>query len=146
MLIALAWPSHVHHRFAQAWFPANASVGWATRPLTQCAFLRISSNPKIIPEAVTPKEALSLLRQVVALKSHVFWEDDIAIHDAAVPPSLLVGHRQVTDVWLLGLAVHRAGRLVTLDGDLLSLLPQGSPRVGALCIVDVIEPLEKGDA
>lgn len=137
MLIALAWPSHVHHRHAQAWFSAHASAGWATCPATQCAFIRISANRKIIPEAVTPQEALSLLRQVVALKSHTFWADDISILDDAVPASLLVGHRQVTDAYLLGLAIHRGGRLVTLDAGLSSLLPPGSPHAKALHIVDV---------
>ena len=137
MLIALAWPSHVHHEYAQAWFSSNAAAGWATCPLTQCAFVRISSNPKIIPEAVTPKEALCLLHKVVRLKSHTFWKDDISIADDAVPTSLLVGHRQVTDAYLLGLAIHRGGRLVTFDGGLSSLLPQGSPHSGALHIVDI---------
>lgn len=137
MLIALAWPSHVHHECAHAWFAANASAGWATCPLTQCAFVRISSNPKIIPEAVASREALSLLRKVVRLRSHTFWKDDIAILDDAIPASLLLGHRQVTDAYLLGLAIHRGGRLVTLDSGLSSLFPQGSPHGKALHIVHV---------
>lgn len=140
MLIALAWPSHVHHSLAHAWFTADASAGWATCPLTQCAFVRISSNRKIIPEAVLPQEALSLLQTVVNLKSHTFWKDDISILDHAVPAGLLVGNRQVTDAYLLGLAIKHEGRLVTLDSGLSSLLPQGSPHKAALHIVGVNEP------
>jgi hypothetical protein len=140
MLIALAWPSHVHHRSAQAWFSKNASAGWATCPLTQCAFVRISSNPKIIPDAVSPNEALSLLRQVVKLKGHDFWKDRISILDDAVPADYLVGHRQITDAYLLGLAIHHSGRLVTLDGGLSTLLPQRSPHAKALYIVEAGEP------
>ena len=135
MLIALAWPSHVHHRLAQAWFSKNASAGWATCPITQCAFVRISSNPKIIPEAVTPNEALSLLREVVRMRSHAFWKDDIAMLDDAVPAGLLVGHRQITDAYLLGLAIHNGGCLVTLDGGLRTLLSRHSPHASALHIV-----------
>jgi toxin-antitoxin system PIN domain toxin len=132
LLIALAWPSHVHHRKARAWFSENAINGWATCPLTQCAFVRISSNRKIIPEAVTPKEALALLNKSVSLKTHVFWKDDIGLLDQPVPSGLLVGHRQITDAYLLGLAIHHGGRLVTLDGGISDLLPINSQNRDAL--------------
>ena len=137
MLIALAWPSHVHHQEAQAWFSRNASAGWATCPLTQCAFVRISSNRKIIPESVTPKEALALLADIVRLKTHTFWPDDISMLDKPVPAGLLGGHRQVTDAYLLGLAIRHGGRLVTLDVGLSELLPQLSSHREALHIVRV---------
>ncbi|MFO7534619.1 MAG: TA system VapC family ribonuclease toxin [Kiritimatiellia bacterium] len=135
MLIALAWPSHVHHRQAHGWFSQNAARGWATCPLTQCAFVRISSNPKIIPEAVMPAEALALLRQMVGLKTHTFWKDEIGILDKSVPSALLVGHRQITDAYLLGLAIRHDGRLVTLDGGVADLLPPGSPHRDALHVL-----------
>jgi toxin-antitoxin system PIN domain toxin len=137
MLIALAWPSHVHHQIAQEWFSANAPKGWATCPLTQCAFVRISSNPKIIPEAVAPKEALALLNKIVDLKNHTFWKNNISILDKTIPASLLMGHRQVTDAYLLGLAIQHGGRLVSFDGGLSALLPQNSPHTRSLHIIDV---------
>ena len=137
MLIALAWPSHVHHRDAQAWFSKNASAGWATCPLTQCAFARISSNRKIIPEAVTPKESLALLADIVRLETHTFWPDDISMLDKHVPSGLLVGHRQVTDAYLLGLAIRHDGRLVTLDSGLSELVPKHSSQREALHIVRI---------
>jgi toxin-antitoxin system PIN domain toxin len=136
MLIALAWPSHVHHRQAQAWFSANAAAGWATCPLTQCAFVRVSSNRKVIPEAVTPKEALALLGQIVGQRTHVFWPDDLGLPAEEVSSMLLVGHRQVTDAYLLGLAIRHGGRLVTLDAGAAALLPVSSPHRDALLIVD----------
>jgi toxin-antitoxin system PIN domain toxin len=135
MLIALAWPSHVHHQGAQAWFSTNASAGWATCPLTQCAFVRISSNHKIIPEAVTPKEALALLGEIVRQETHAFWQDDISVLDEDVPSALLVGHRQVTDAYLLGLAIRHGGRLITLDEGLSALLSVRSSHRDALHIV-----------
>ena len=71
MLIALAWPSHVHHREAHEWFAANQSAGWATCPLTRCAFVRVSSNPKIIPEAVVPMAcALIRMRHLKRKRAH----------------------------------------------------------------------------
>jgi toxin-antitoxin system PIN domain toxin len=137
MLIALAWPSHVHHSQAHAWLAANEANGWATCPLTQCAFVRVSSNPKIIPEAVTPREARVLLKAMVALKHHVFWPDDVAFCDEAVPFGLLVGHRQVTDAYLLGLAIRHKGKLVTLDRGVAALLPPGDARRDAIEILSV---------
>ncbi len=136
MLIALAWPSHIHHQAAQSWFSRHAVNGWATCPLTQCAFVRISANRNIIPEAVTPQEALSLLRKIVGLKTHTFWEDDIAILDQHIPASFLVGHRQITDAYLLGLAIHHGGQLVTLDGGVSDLLPSNSTHRTVLHIVN----------
>ncbi len=135
MLIALAWPSHIHHQVAQSWFSRNAESGWATCPLTQCAFTRISSNRKIIPEAVTPKEALTLLNEIINMKTHTFWMDDISIVDKQIPTSLLVGHRQITDAYLLGLAIHHGGQLVTLDGGVTDLLPSNSSHRDAIHVV-----------
>lgn len=135
VLIALAWPSHVHHRRARDWLQRHAAEGWATCPLTQSAFVRISSNPKIIPDAVTPREALTLLGRMVVLPHHVFWPDDVGITHPDVPTALLVGHRQVTDAYLLGLAIHHGGRLATLDTGLSALLPHNSPHQLALHLV-----------
>jgi len=41
VLIALGGPSHKHHASAHQWFSSGAAGGWATCPLTQCAFVRI---------------------------------------------------------------------------------------------------------
>ena len=135
MLIALSWPSHLHHRTAQDWFLKHAGRGWATCPLTQCAFVRISSNPKIIPDAVTTAEAFDLLKQIVAQKHHAFWSDDLGVLDDDMPKSLLVGHRQVTDAYLLGLAVRHGGRLVTLDKGILTLTHSEGVHRGAVELV-----------
>ena len=136
MLIALSWPSHLHHRTAQIWFSKHSGRGWATCPLTQCAFVRISSNPKIIPDAVTPAEAFDLLRQIVAQKHHAFWPDDLGVLDEEMPKSFVVGHRQVTDAYLLGLAVRHGGRLVTLDKGILTLAQSESSCRGAVEFVE----------
>ena len=127
VLIALAWPTHVHHQQARRWFAAGSPSGWATCPFTQAGFVRISSNPKIIADAVTPREALALLGQLLRIGKHEFWPDDLDFtSDPDIPVSLLMGHRQVTDAYLLGLAIHRGGRLVTLDQSVSDLLPSAS--------------------
>ncbi len=132
VLIALTWPSHVHHRFAHRWFAENHVHGWATCPLTQSAFVRISSNPRIIPEAVTPGAALELLQKIVTLDHHVFWSDDIPFHLEVIPRELIISHRQITDAYLLGLSIRNQGKLVTLDRGVVALLPKGSPYNDAL--------------
>ena len=79
VLIAFAWPTHVHHRPVRDWFRKHRDDGWATCPMTECGFVRISSNPKILPNAVEPNEAVALLRQLAAMPGHHFWPDDISL-------------------------------------------------------------------
>lgn len=135
MLIAMSWPSHIHHQAAHSWFAKNASHGWATCPMTQCAFLRISANPKIIQEAVEPREALDILKQITNQKHHVFWPDNISVNDPCVPGKLLAGHRQITDAYLFGLAIKHGGKLVTLDKGIADLIHAGSSDRNALELV-----------
>lgn len=124
LLIALAWPQHVHHGTAHDWFSKVGRRAWATCPLTQLAFIRISSNPRIIPHAVAPREALEMLQRIIAVPGHEFWPDEVAPVEAATFASpAFVGHRQVTDAYLLALAQHRDARLATLDGGVGELVP-----------------------
>lgn len=135
VLIALAWPSHVHHDQAHDWFSRHSSEEWATCPLTELGFVRISSNPKIIPEAVLPQQAMQVLGQMVAHEHHVFWPDDLRLDDSRIPVSNILGHRQLTDAYLLGLAIRKKGKLVTLDEAVFSLLPVRDPRQKAIELI-----------
>ena len=96
VLLALAWPNHVHHRDAVEWFRARGSLGFATCPLTQTGFVRISSNPSFTAHAVTPGEAIALLARLTAMPGHAFWPDDLPLSDAFPDDSPLATHRQVT--------------------------------------------------
>jgi uncharacterized protein len=125
VLIALAWPLHVHHVIAHAWFEKVGYKSWATCPLTQLAFVRISSNAKIISTAVSPRAAVQALGEMVALAGHVFWPDELQVNDlASFTSNALVGHRQVTDAYLIELAKRHKGKVATLDAGLADLLPQ----------------------
>lgn len=127
LLVALAWPSHVHHRPALAWFRENQSRGWATCPLTQSGFVRVSANPQVLSEAKTVREAVQLLQRIVLLPHHQFWLDDVSI--AASPgfdTTRVTGYRQITDAHLLALALHRGGRLATFDRKIAALAPAGA--------------------
>ena len=120
VLLALAWPAHVHHRQAQEWFARNRSAGFRTCPLTQLGFVRISCNPNFTPSAMTPASALALLDRITAMPEHGFWPDDLTLGQAIAAEELLVGHRQVTDAYLLALAESHGGIIATLDRGMLS--------------------------
>jgi toxin-antitoxin system PIN domain toxin len=114
LLIALFDPDHVHHDAAHAWFSAERSSGWSTCPLTENGFVRILSNPAYSPSAVRPAEAARRLAAFRASGEHTFWPDDVSVCEAR-EFDLAVSHRQLTDVYLLALAVRHGGRLATFD-------------------------------
>jgi len=125
VLIALMWPAHEGHTQAQEWFSRKSREGWATCPFTQAAFVRIITNPAFSRDAVTPQEAVKLLSANLNHASHHFWADEISFVAATQPfVRRLAGHQQVTDAYLLGLAMHKQGKLATMDRVLLALLPE----------------------
>lgn len=129
MLVALAWPNHIHHEGAHRWFAEQRDQGWATCPITESGFVRVSSNPATTPEARSPVEAIEMHRRMVAQPGHVFWSDDISLAtDELVSRERLVGYRQVTDAHLLSLAIRRGGRLVTFDRGILQLVSENEAR------------------
>lgn len=126
LLVALAWPSHVHHGVAHRWFRRIHEDGWATCPLTESGFVRVSCNRLVLPEPASPRDAVLLLRQLIELPGHAFWSDDVSIaRSQAFALDHLTGHRQVTDAHLLTLAAQHGGRLATLDRGIEALVPKG---------------------
>jgi len=114
VLIALFDPDHVHHDAAHAWFGEQRVSGWATCPLTENAVVRILSNPAYGASIEPPGE---IARRIAAFRDsgqHTFWPDDVSLCDTGVF-NLTVSHRQLTDVYLLGLAVAHGGFLATFD-------------------------------
>jgi uncharacterized protein len=128
ILISSVWDRHSLHERVQEWFARNAAQGWATCPVTQTAFVRILSNPAFSPNALGIAEAITLLQKFLAHPAHRFWPDDIGIAQAVEKSSLrLKGHQQLTDAYLLGLAIHKKAKLATTDRGILELLPEDSP-------------------
>ena len=126
VLVALAWPNHVHHATALTWFDEVGRAGFATCPVTQSGFVRVSSNKRAIPDARSPREAREILRRITALPGHVFWPDDIEIaSNQHIAWERLGSHAQVTDAHLLALAIRHGGRLATFDRGLVDLAPEG---------------------
>lgn len=136
-LIALAWPNHVHHLPAREWFSDHHAEGWATCPLTESGFVRVSSSPRATSEAKTPAEALFLLQQIVALPGHTFWEDDISLAwSELIDPTKLVGYRQITDAHLVALAIRHGGKLVTFDRGMSQVVPPHTDAKDLLVLLD----------
>lgn len=121
VLIALADPAHVHHDAAHDWFGAVGRHAFATCPITENGMLRIIGHPKYPNSPGPPGTVLPALQAFRALPGHVFWPDSISL--AAFPAlnaSQLGNHTQLTDTYLLALAVAHGGRLATLDHRLLA--------------------------
>jgi toxin-antitoxin system PIN domain toxin len=136
VLVALSWPGHEFHERAQRWFGLHANKGWATCPFTQAGFVRIVSNPAFSPRAVTPAEAIRALHQAIKHPRHEFWKDDLSMEEAVRSlQSRMLGHQQVTDAYLLGLALHKKGTLATLDRSILALVAEGSTEQGYVEII-----------
>jgi toxin-antitoxin system PIN domain toxin len=115
VLVALLDLDHVHHRRARDWLQREAGSGWASCPLTQNGCVRIMSQPKY-PNPLATAEVIERLRDAAATSYHEFWPDDLSILDESIiRQGRIHGPKQVTDVYLLALAVRRSGRFVTFD-------------------------------
>ena len=118
-LVALAWDSHVHHASIRAWFAANSEDGWATCPTTESGFVRVSSNPRVLPSFIAVDAARGVLSALRAVHGHRFIVNDVSLTDADVPR--IAGHRQVTDAQLLTVARRHGMRLLTFDAAIVAL-------------------------
>lgn len=115
VLIALLDPMHTQHARAHAWF-ADTVTTWASCALTQNGFLRIVSHPRYANPLASPGEAIPVLTEFCARPDHHFWSDDVSLLDAAViDAGRLLSTGQVTDSYLLALAVKHGARLATFD-------------------------------
>ena len=116
VLIASTYEWHVAHQRAYAWWRQSGRLPWATCPLTQAGFVRIISNRQFHEQPVSVSQAFELLKAITERPGHRFWPMDVSFAEAVQPfRERLFGHRQLTDAYLLGLAIKNKGRLVTLD-------------------------------
>ena len=115
VLIALLDADHSLHARATQWFGGHARAGWASCPITQNGCVRIISHPGY-PNALSVRAVMERLKEATASKFHEFWPDNISLLEARVADSTRIhGPRQVTDVYLLALAVRHGGQFVTFD-------------------------------
>lgn len=116
LLVALFDPDHVHHDLAHDWFADHHESGWATCPVTENGFVRVVSHPNYGAASTRAPELIDRLRQFAASDHYAFWSASVSLRDDTLfKASLIRGHRQLTDIYLLGLAVKMAGCLATFD-------------------------------
>lgn len=136
VLLALAWPNHVHHDAARTWFNQRRPHGWATCPFTEAGFVRVSCNQSVAGRVVTPMDAIAVLENLTRLGAHIFWPVDQPIMQ--LPESVaarLQGYRQITDAILLMTAMQRRGQLATLDSRMEALVAEDDRP--SLCVIPV---------
>ena len=114
-LLALAWENHDHHALTNRWLRSVKS--FATCPITQAGFLRLSSNPAL-GFANGTDDAFVSLDSFLADERHNFWPDDLSFGEAEIRRDTIRSHGQVTDKYLAALARRHKGVLATLDGPL----------------------------
>lgn len=117
VLVSLAWPNHVHHGAARRWFDKQCrGRRWATTPVTQAGFVRVSSNRAAIPTAVTPFEATQLLDRLCRVAGHEFLVDDVVlVFGDKGDAGRVVTYQQVTDAHLVAVARRHGCALATFD-------------------------------
>ena len=129
VLIALLDAEHASHHAAVTWYGAHEALGWASCPLTQNGCVRIMSTASY-PGATSALDIAHRLRAATKTKAHEFWPDDISLlNEDLVDITRIHGPRQLTDAYLLALAVKHGGRLVTFDGGVaMSAVKGAKPR------------------
>lgn len=114
VLLALSDPMHIHHEAAHRWFALKGKPAWATCPITENGYIRIASHPNYPNRPGDIPAVMAILRQLCAAPGHSFWPADVSLREL-LRPGVLIAPSQITDVFLLGLAVHKGGKLATLD-------------------------------
>ena len=134
VLIALLDSGHLMHRAATSWLEREIGNGWASCPITENGVIRIMSQPAY-PNSRTPIQVADRLAEACSSPDHVFWPEDISLlSNGVLNWGRILGHRQVTDAYLLAVATRHKGRFVTFD-QRISVDTVISAEVGNLCVI-----------
>jgi toxin-antitoxin system PIN domain toxin len=116
VLLKIVWPDLEHHFKARSWFLNVGKDSFATNPLTQAGFVRISCSPRVLPKPASMEESFELLTQFTQLSGHAFWPMQFGLRETtAFCASRLFGPNQLTDAYLLGQAIELGAVLATFD-------------------------------
>jgi uncharacterized protein len=116
VLIALADRRHDLHQAAANWFASVGKDNWGVCPFTEAGFLRVTTNPTFRPSPRTVESAIAVLQSLKSVSGYWYWEiKDSWVNLTASFAARISGHQQVTDAYLLGLAIKEKGVLVTFD-------------------------------
>lgn len=113
--MALAFPHLPLHRRAHTWFHQESNRRWATCPLTQAGFLRVTGR-ELGADHQSIRKALAALERDCQSPHHEYWPVQVDLRDLSDSlRSCLIGSNQLADMQLLVLAHHHRGQLVTFD-------------------------------
>lgn len=116
VLIALLEPGHDFFDRAQEWFRSSGKDNWGVCPLTEIGFVRITTNQSFYPGPRTHEEATFILAELSNRPGYRYWPLTESWASLTTPfASRITGHQQVTDAYLLGMAIREDGVLVTFD-------------------------------
>lgn len=123
VLLALSLPRHQYHLPAAEWFD-EGDFGWATTPITEAGYIRLSLNPRLTGTPIRAQSAIRALHELREAAGHRFVVDDTSLGEAGIDLGPMVGTKQVTDFHLVNLAARNEMRLATFDGSLLRSLTE----------------------
>jgi toxin-antitoxin system PIN domain toxin len=114
--VALFDDAHQFSARANA-FIETPGVQIATCPLVENGVIRVMSLPSYGKRGgLSIQRVRSRLAEACAHLDHAFWPDAISLRDDRhVDFSRVQGHNQITDLYLLALAVHKGGCLASFD-------------------------------
>ena len=116
VLIALIEPGHDHYRKAQEWFNSSIGGNLGVCPFTESGFIRVTTNPAFYPGPRTMELAKAILQMLKGYPGYWYWGINESWVTLSAPFAARIrGHQQVTDAYLLGLAIKEKGVLVTFD-------------------------------
>lgn len=116
VLIALIDPGHVTHEAAHRWFETTGKADWSSCPITENGVVRIVGHPKYPNSPGSPATVASIVARMRDLPGHSFWPDDLSLAKSEiVDANKILTSAQVTDTYLLALAVSRGGMLASFD-------------------------------
>ena len=137
VLVALFFPEHVHHDIAHDWFADHQGDGWATCAVTENGFVRVACQQPSGQTVLRPAAVLDNFRRFCASRHHRDWSEHVSLRDTSLfAPQFIRGHRQLTDVYLLGLSKKMSGRLATFDRS----IPLQAVRGATPDLLQIIEP------
>ena len=128
VLIALLDADHVHHRRAHDWLDEHLGSGWASCPITQNGCIRVLAQSGYT-NPLPATQVAERLAEAADSAHHRFWPDSVSLLDSSViDRKQFLSPRQVTDAYLLALAVVNKGRLVTFDRGISPTLVKGAEK------------------
>lgn len=128
-LIALLWEEHPFHAAMVSWFARHAKRGWASCAITQSGFVRVMNQPTLVKPTRTVADLAETLQRNLAHPAHRRLALDFDFAEVmARCTGGVVGHRQVTDAWLLTAAMRAGAKLLTFDRGIAQLLASDAER------------------